>query len=256
MLFNKRTKTYKRRKKPKYQYVLFAAVLMTVTLTLGMSVFFKIKTIQITGSSKYTEEEILAASGIKLGKNLMTTRNSSVAAGIKEKLPYIDRVTITKIWPSTLIISVGASPFTAVIEKESGGYYKIGSSGKVLEEFDELPQVQQIEIKGLRANSEKSKIGKTFVAEDDKKVAYGYTLKVIKAIAEAGIEKSVTWLDVTEPGNISFDFNGMFTVEIGTGENIEDKLVVLARMIEDIGTDKAGRIIIKSTENASFVPSQ
>ena len=256
MFFGRGKKAYRKRKKPKYRYVFFAIVFMTVTIILGMSVFFKIQTIEITGSSRYTKEEILAASGRQIGDNLMLTRSSAVAAGIKEQLPYIAVAEVTKVWPSTLVISVEADPFAAIIEKESGGYYRIGSGGKILEELSEKPQTGQTEIIGLMADGEKSKTGSTFVAAGDDKVVYRYTLDIIEAIVENNLQGSIAWLDVTEPGNIKLSCNGIYTVEIGTGEHIDDKLAVLVKMLETLGNEQSGRIILKDHNNASFVPAQ
>ena len=54
--------------------IIFAAILM------GCVVFFRVSTVEITGDSPYTEEEIRRVSGVEQGDNLFTLNNTRSAA--------------------------------------------------------------------------------------------------------------------------------------------------------------------------------
>ena len=55
----------------------------------GMSVFFRVSNIEVIGADHYTSSEIIEASGIKNGDNLMFVNRDSVADKIYNRLIYI-----------------------------------------------------------------------------------------------------------------------------------------------------------------------
>ena len=61
-----------------------AAVVMALTL------FFRVDTIEVTGTERYTEKDVIEASGIQLGDNLFLLNKYEAARSIAEQLPYID----------------------------------------------------------------------------------------------------------------------------------------------------------------------
>ena len=249
----KNKKAYRKRRKPSYKYIPLTIAVMTVALIVGLSVFCKIKEIEVAGSSKYTKEEILAAAGIELGGNLIAVDGSSVAAAVTEKLPYIDEVIVAKLWPSTVVIHVEQSVSFAVIGKEGGGYYKLTASGKVQEALPEYPNEGLIEIRGFAAAE--SAVGKTLEVSQGNELALGYMLEIFSNLTDFERADKVSWIDLTDAGNIKFDYDARFTIELGSGENIADKFTVAFRIAEEIEDGRSGRILVKNTAEASFVPS-
>ena len=51
-------------------FKLLCVIAVIVALTVGATVFFRVEQVTVTGNQRYTEEEIIAASGIQLGSNL------------------------------------------------------------------------------------------------------------------------------------------------------------------------------------------
>ena len=60
----------------------------------------------MTGESRYTQEEIVQASGLTPGGNLFTTNTDGAAGSIEETLPYIGSVQVSRKLPGTLVIQV------------------------------------------------------------------------------------------------------------------------------------------------------
>ena len=54
----------------RFLYTPLTVLLICAALFLGMSVFFKVSKITVEGSTLYTPEEVIEASGIELGENL------------------------------------------------------------------------------------------------------------------------------------------------------------------------------------------
>ena len=51
-------------------FKLLCMVAVGVALTMGATVFFRVESVVISGNERYSQEEIIAASGIQVGDNL------------------------------------------------------------------------------------------------------------------------------------------------------------------------------------------
>ena len=87
-------------------FKLLCAVAVVVALTMGATVFFQVETIVVSGNSRYTQEQVVEASGIQIGDNLYHMNKFQAAQDIREKLPYIGEVSIQRSLPSTILITV------------------------------------------------------------------------------------------------------------------------------------------------------
>ena len=87
-------------------FKLLCAVAVIVALTVGATVFFRVETVTVTGNQRYTQEEIVAASGIQLGDNLYSLNKVRIDRNLRTALPYIGNLTINRVLPSTIVITV------------------------------------------------------------------------------------------------------------------------------------------------------
>ncbi len=85
---------------------LLCLLAVVVALTVGVTVFFRVESVVISGNQRYTQEEITAASGIQLGDNLYSLNKVRIAQNIRTSLPYIGDLTINRVLPSTIAITV------------------------------------------------------------------------------------------------------------------------------------------------------
>jgi len=79
---------------------------VAVALTVGATVFFRVETIAASGNRRYTEEDIIAASGIQPGDNLYALNKVRIGRSIRTLLPYVGELTINRALPSTIVIHV------------------------------------------------------------------------------------------------------------------------------------------------------
>lgn len=87
-------------------FKLLCVVGVIVALTVGATVFFRVETVTVTGNQRYTQEEIIAASGIEVGDNLYGLNKIRIDQNIRTTLPYIGDLTINRSLPSTIVITV------------------------------------------------------------------------------------------------------------------------------------------------------
>lgn len=87
-------------------FKLLCVLAVVVALTVGATVFFRVERVSVSGSHRYTTEEIIAASGIRLGDNLYSLNKVSIDRNIRTMLPYVEELTINRALPSTILITV------------------------------------------------------------------------------------------------------------------------------------------------------
>ena len=102
---NSRRRRHRRGRFSLLFYVL-AAVAALAALTLGVTVFFQLEKVEVEGNSRYTAEEVVAASGLEIGDNLFRMNKNKISSSIREKLPYIEGVTPVRQLPNTIVIVV------------------------------------------------------------------------------------------------------------------------------------------------------
>lgn len=261
----------------------FAAVV--IFLILSTTVFFKITTVTVTGSSIYTAEEICAASGIKSGNNLIRTNMGKAAAMIENSLTYIETAELKRNFPSGVIINV--KPCREAISAEyEDGFCLLSEKGKVLK-TSETPFPDTVVIYGARtapikeewedtdtssststnitSATEKDEsneqgeteettpiplIGSHFECTKDIRTDIFYRLVSVASTAFSGLAND---FDMTDHHNISCVYDGRITVEFGAVTELDYKIKLASEILRDkIGKKTEGTLRMLSG-GASFI---
>jgi len=194
---------------------------------LGTSGFLRILEIEIIGALRYPESDIVEASGISRGDNLLFTDTKAAVSQIKATMPYIRDAEITRQLPYSIRIEVTESIAIATIAYQFETLV-IDMSGRVLERANEAPD-DLIEIRGflpgevLEGSALKAQLG------DETKLQF--LLDVIAAIAREGIQGDVSYLDITNISNINFSFLGRYRITLGSATDLRQKFSTLPAAI-------------------------
>ena len=227
-------------------------IVICAALVLGMSVFFRVSNIEVNGAGRYTKDEIVAASGVKDGQNLMFLNRSGTAERIHTKLIYIGEVTVSRRFPNTVVITVSESDASAVIETDSG-LWLIDQNCRLLEECATQDAESHIKVMGISAVKPKKGENVTVAGEDKPKLEF---LKgMLTEIATNNMLKDVTSIDVSNPVNAVFYYlDKRFTVKLGSGENLEYKFSLLLKAVQKLDADDTGTIDLSQDKKALFSP--
>lgn len=125
-------------------FKLLCVIAVVVALTVGATVFFRVETVTVTGNQRYTREEIVAASGIETGDNLYSLNKVRIGQNIRSALPYIEKLSINRALPSTIVITV--TEWEAVAQVAVPDPEQVAALQAELKEKDpeaELPQTAQ-----------------------------------------------------------------------------------------------------------------
>ena len=116
-------------------YKVLSFFLILAAIVTGCIVFFRVNEIVVVGETRYSETEIIAATGVELGENLFQLNKFDMAHKVLTQLPYVDEITISRKLPDTLVLKVTESTPLAVLES-GGNWWLLDVRGKLLEQGD------------------------------------------------------------------------------------------------------------------------
>ena len=131
--------------------LIMAAVVAAVVF--GVAIFFKVGRVEVQGNTIYSSEKIMEASGLELGDNLLTVSRARVAGNVKAALPYVDQVSVGRVLPDTVVISVKESQLVFAAQTDTNTVWLISPSGKALERIDTSMQEEYPQIIGVTLNN-------------------------------------------------------------------------------------------------------
>ena len=102
-------------------FKLLCVAALAAALTFGATVFFQVETIAVAGNSRYTQEEIIAVSGVQVGDNLFRMSKKQISEQILHQLPYVESVSILRGLPSTITFQVTEWDAVAQVEPHTQG---------------------------------------------------------------------------------------------------------------------------------------
>ena len=204
---------------------IFTAVVI-IGIILSLTVLFKTEKIDIEGDYYYTNEQIEAFSNVSLQQNIFLGAMNSTPEEIVDNLPYVESAVISFAIPDTITIKIrNAVPTYAV--KDGNGYLVVSAKGRILDtvnfKTDDLIELKCGEIK------DKSK-GK-YISIDGKDISE-LLEKIAKSLAVNEVE-NVTGLDISDPNNITIDYDNRIKINLGEFEDINYKIKTAFTIINE-----------------------
>ena len=116
-------------------YKLLSVLAICGAIIAALTLFFRVDTVVVTGQERYTQEEIVAASGVEKGDNLSLLNKNAVRQRIQDALPYIERVKrINRKLPDTLLIEVEECGRPLAILQD-GYAWLVSPKGKIVDQL-------------------------------------------------------------------------------------------------------------------------
>ena len=249
--------------------VLLCLLLTVVSIILAATLFFKIETVTLTGNTRYSQQHVAEASGLKAGDNLVLFDKISVKAGIYEACPYLDTVQIRRRYPSGIEIIVTECEPVAVIQDEKAeipdpeddtktvtigetGCWLMDRNGKLLERIPYSQPSELPRIYGLTLTDPKIGTSAEILQEDAKKPLF----LLLNTAKDDGILQDIGGMDFAEPYAIRFNYLNRFVVKLGSTEDLDVKLRYLHLIVEEkLGSNAAGTLDLSDIQTARFIPN-
>ncbi len=116
-------------------YIMIIFVFIALMVTLSLTVFFKIESINVTikGEKYYNEDRVIAISEINEGENIFSVDLNKVEKTIEKTMPYIEKCEVKRKFPAGINIVITSAQPAGVITLETGERLIVSDEGKSLE---------------------------------------------------------------------------------------------------------------------------
>ena len=192
-------------------YKVLSVLLVVAAVVLACVVFFRVNDLEVTGNVRYTAEEIIEASGIEIGDNLVALSRSRVSAAICTKLPYVENVNIKKVLPDGVVLKVSERVAAASVETAEGRWL-ISAQGKMLEK--DSGGIRAMVINGLTAVGPYP--GGMIQVDEEEKLTLSYVEELLTQLESHSWLEQCTALDCTAVTSMMLDY-GIYQVKLPRG---------------------------------------
>lgn len=238
----------RRRKKRKRNYTLYYILLgffLTVAgVTLSLTVFFNIKTITVTGSEQYGQEQVLAVLDAQTGDNLLRLNTGRLQQEVLDGLPAAEQVRVKRVLPSTLLVEV-TDGVPVMQLYQSGTYLLLGETDRVLG-INSAPQPELVTVLGFA--SPLDTVGSYLDQETDGALSEWLEI-LFSALEQVGIS-DISVIDLTDLIDVRLYYQNRFEIQIGSFSELETKLQMVRTALDSgkIGLEEHGIIYASATD--------
>lgn len=241
---------------------------VVIALVLGISVFFKVEVVLVSGAEKYTAAEIQKASDIEEGDYLLTFNRAQASGKIIASLPYVDSVRIGIKLPGTVNIEIVEVDVTYSVQDKNGAWWLISADGKVVESTAAPESVTQI----LGVQLENPQPGQAAAAwQDDTPAtdAEGNVIPVTVTAAqrltaatdiaqyleESDVFGEVNSIDVSNLGDITLRYGQQLQVKLGGTDQLSYKIRCMKAAIDQYADISGGILDLSNPDNILYTES-
>lgn len=212
-------------KRGRFLLHLASVAAVVVAIVLGMSIFFKVEKVQVSGNKKYSAWEVSEASGIELGSNLMTISRAQIGGSVISNLPYVDTVRVGINLPDTVNIEITELDVVYSISDSAGSWWLMNTEGKIVEGVNEVAAKEYTQVLGLRLTD--PVVGQQAVAQEPE----------LPTIPLDVPEGETTGEDVTEPEP------SVSTETLPVGVTGEERLQTVMSVLQVLSTNSISGLI-------------
>lgn len=257
-------------------YIIFGILAVVILAVLSTIVLFNLSKYRITGETVYTEQQIIDATGVKVGDNLILMDAGAVKDRLITALPYVDKVEVSRnIF--TCALEIKLNPATAVANvKKNDRYYLVSENGRIMDAELESPDKNCVVVLGFDPEYAKSgdflsvtdegsrnmltkllRAVKTYDEIDDEneyeaQQKYDSVFTLIDLCRELGISEHIKTINVSSIYDIKLSYDNKLTLELGDITDAKLKLTVAKNLIDkgEFDDEKGVLVLSQLSENS------
>lgn len=238
---------------------------IVIALVMGLSVFFKVGNVTVSGAEVYSPWAVRDASGIKEGDNLLTFSHARAGALIKANLPYVKSVRFGIKLPDTVNIMIEEEPVVYAIKTHDGTWWLMNSDGRMVEQSNSAMAAKYTQILGVTvadpvpneravatesaAVYETNELGETVPVPVSVTGAQRLSaaLQILQSLEANDIVGSAASVDVTRLEDIILWYGTRFQVSLGDTTNLSYKVDCMNDVILQMSEYQTGVLDISFT---------
>ena len=241
---------------------LVTVVAVVLALTVGLSVFFKVQHIYVSGAKVYSESAITEVCGINKGDNLLTFSHARAAALIQANRPYVREVRFGIKLPDTVNIIIEEDEVVYAVKDETGQWWLMNSSGRVVTQGTSSTVANKTQILGVNLDNptpnEHAVAMESAPAVTDTTDPSGETvaeitpvtttgaqrldaaLEILKALEANDIVGSAASVDVSRIDDIVLWYGTRYQVNLGDSTRLDYKIACMNSVIAQMSEYQSG----------------
>ena len=242
------------------QLITVTAVVLAIVM--GLSVFFKVETITVTGADTYSAWAVREASGISEGDKLLTFSKIRAASQIMANLPYVKGVRIGIKLPDTVNIMIEEESVVYAIKSSDGQWWMMDSDGRVVEQANnakaatatqvlgvtlEAPAVNQKGVATEMTPSETNELGELIPVTTTGAQRLTAALQIFKALESNDIVGEAASVDVTSTEDIILWYGTRYQVNLGDTSRLDYKIDCMNDAILQMSDYQSGVLDVSFT---------
>ena len=235
----RRRKARRKKRNKKLRAVLTVVIVMALAglcaLIYCVAYGAPINKINVSGKSIYTSEQIIDASGIRTGDNMLRIRKSEVSRAVCEELPYISGVKVEFKLPDTLLLKVTQAQEKYLIVGK-GGYLCLDENGKVLSLKKKKTKEGQYRLEGFEQQTARE--GDIYKPEGDNVNRYDVAKQIIAQLEKNDL-KQANLLQMGDMNKVLVQFDGRINIYLNGNDyvkdsnDLEEKIALVAGVIKN-----------------------
>lgn len=231
------------RKRLTMQLLTIAAVALAVAL--GVSIFFQVDTVEVTGAQKYSALSVAEASRIREGDSLLFFGRGQAARRIKDQLPYVGTVRFEIRLPGTVNIVIEEKTVAYALQATDGSWWKMTADGVIVEKVEDEDHigatVTGVILKdpavGQKAVADESAQDNVTTTEANRLQA---AVDILEQLEAWELFSDVTGVDVGDLFALRLYCGSDYRVELGNGQELEEKISVVKSILVDPSAPESG----------------
>lgn len=234
---------------------LLTALAVVLALAFGMSIFFKVNTITVSGAEKYTPWEVRAASGIQEGESLLTLNDARISGKIIAQLPYVKSARIGIKLPDTVNIEIVELDVVYAVEASDGSWWLMTADGRIVERTNpasagaytkilgfrlENPAVEAVAVAADAAPAATTEDGESVPVTVRGGEQLSAALTILQYLEDNGIIGGAASVDVARINAIEIWYGQQYQVQLGDASRLGYKIKCLKQAIDQMGPYESG----------------
>lgn len=221
---NAQTVNAKKRKRKRHgrytlHYILLGIFALAAGIVLSLTVFFELEGVEVSGNTKYLNEQIIDIAAIPIGENMFMIDRQSIESRILKSFTYIDEVKLKYRLPPKILIEINEAIPMAYADIDENKYAILSEKGKILEICEGIPPENEALVVGLGLSGV---VEGEFVDKNNTEAMQ--MLSYIDKAMQATEIQNITRIDVSDRLNIRLLYEDRIVIELGTEGELEYKL--------------------------------
>lgn len=212
------------------------AIVLIVCVVLSLTVMFKAQNYEVTGITRYTEDEIIETCGIGGNDNIFLANKKAAEKRLINAYAYIEEADVSFAIPDTITIDITEALPAYIVSVSDSNYLIASSKGRILEQVEsvekyDLPMFLAGELKTYEVGG---------YIEYEKEATVDIIDTIVTVFTDNGYT-GITEINATNLADITFTYDDRIVVKLGLPEDISYKVrTAMTIIIEKLDLNGTG----------------